>query len=248
MERNRIELKQAETKRIEEQKKRLEQQRQKAEEQKQKAEQQSQNTEERKTQGKTAKKTIPPSPKQQPSPTPTSETTDTGRKNTPNDKKTGRSVPKSNNQVSKVNNPPKDKSKINESNAKKRQATQPRGRRNQNSPIAPATDETTEHPIRPSRSSILRQRKTLSPQTLEQSSSNPKSTRSKTSEGAPTSESRNALNALAENIAKLTKQKSQQDNHPIYTQADVENFLRKSDNEVTIEVRGGDVTINGNPL
>ena len=138
-----------------------------------------------------------------------------------NDKKTRRPIPKSNNRVSKVNNTPKDKSK----------ATQPRGRRKQNSSTAPATDETTEHPTRPSRSSILRQRR-----------------RSKTSEGAATSESKNALDALAENIAKLTTQKSQQDNHPTYTQADVENFLKKSDNEVTIKVRGGDVTINGNPL
>ena len=269
LERNRIELKQAEAKRIEEQKKRVEQQRQKAE-------QQSQKTEEGKTQGKTAKTTIPRSPKQQPSPTPIPKTTNTRRKstqqeaskvkrgfnakttledddNTPsitpapsvpaNDKKTGRSIPKSNNKVSKVNNPPKDKSK--------------RGKRKQNSSTAPATpeDESTEHSTRPSRSSILRQstKKTLSPQTLEQSSAKPKSTRSKTSEGAPTSESKNALDALAENIAKLTIQKSQQDNHPTYTQADVENFLKKSgnkvsDNEVTIKVRGGDVTINGNPL
>ena len=59
LERNRIELKQAEAKRIKEQKKRVEQQRQKAEEQ-------SQKTEEGKTQGKTAKTTIPQSPNQQP--------------------------------------------------------------------------------------------------------------------------------------------------------------------------------------
>ena len=284
LERNRIELKQAEAKRIEEQKKRVEQ--------RQKAEQQSQKTEEGKTQGKTAKTTIPQSPKQQPSPTPIPKTTNNRRKrtqqeaskvkrgfnakttledddNTPsitpapsvpaNDKKTGRSIPKSNNKVSKANNPPKNKSKIDESennttdtSAEKTQATQPRGKRKQNSSTAPTTpiDETTEHSTRPSRSSILRQsrKKTLSPQTLEQSSAKSKSTRSKTSEGA-----KNALDALAENIAKLTTQTSQQDNHPTYTQADVENFLKKSgnkvsDNEVTIKVRGGDVTINGNPL
>ena len=211
MERNRIELKQAEAKRIKEQKKRVEQQRQKAEEQ-------SQKTEEGKTQGETAQTTIPQSPNQQPSSTPIPETTNARKKSTPQDA-------------------PKVK----------------RGRRKQNSPPATPKDETPEHSARPSRSSILRQRKTLSPQILEQSSSNPKSTRSKTSEGAPISESKNALDALAENIAKLTTQQSQQDNHPTYTQADVENFLKKSgnkvsDNEVTITVRGGDVTINGNPL
>ena len=279
LERNRIELKQAEAKRIEEQKKRVEQQRQKAEEQKQKAEeqkqkaeqqrqkaeeqkqkaeQQRQKTEEGKTQGKTAKTTIPQSPKQQPSPTPIPKTTNARRKRSPqeasntpapsvpaNDKKTGGSIPKSNNRVSKVNNTPKDKSKIDESknntpdtSAENTQATQPRGKRKQNSSTTPATpkDESTKHSTRPSRSSILRQ-----------------STRSKTSEGAPISESKNALDALAENIAKLTTQNSQQDNHPTYTQADVEDFLKKSgnkvsDNEVTIRVRGGDVTINGNPL
>ena len=124
------------------------------------------------------------------------------------------------------------KNNTTDTSAEKTQATQPRGKRKQNSSNAPAT----EHSTRPSRSSILRQ-----------------STRSKTSEGAPISESKNALDALAENIAKLTTQNSQQDNHPTYTQADVEDFLKKSgnkvsDNEVTIRVRGGDVTINGNPL
>ena len=177
LERNRIELKQAETKRIEEQKKRLEQQRQKAEEQKQKAEEQRQKAEQQRQMVE----------EQRPEP-----------KNAEEKNLTKQGSPKTKKNQNK-------NAKTTLENDKKR------GKRKQNS------------------------------------------TRSKTSEGAPTSESKNALDALAENIAKLTTQNSQQDNHPTYTQADVENFLKKSgnkvsDNEVTIKVRGGDVTINGNPL
>ena len=208
LERNRIELKQAETKRIEEQKKRLEQQRQKAEEQKQKAEQQRQKAEEQKQKAEQQRQMVE---EQRPEP-----------KNAEEKNLTKQGSPKTKKNQNK-------NAKTTLENDKKR------GKRKQNSSTAPATDETTEHPTRPSRSSILRQRR-----------------RSKTSEGAPTSESKNALDALAENIAKLTTQQSQQDNHPTYTQADVENFLKKSgnkvSNEVTIKVRGGDVTINGNPL
>ena len=206
LERNRIELKQAETKRIEEQKKRLEQQRQKAEEQKQKAEQQRQKAEEQRQKAEQQRQMVE---EQRPEP-----------KNAEEKNLTKQGSPKTKKNQNK-------NAKTTLENDKKR------GKRKQNSSTAPATDETTEHPTRPSRSSILRQRR-----------------RSKTSEGAPTSESKNALDALAENIAKLTTQQSQQDNHPTYTQADVENFLKKngSDNEVTIRVRGGDVTINGNPL
>ena len=208
LERNRIELKQAETKRIEEQKKRLEQQRQKAEEQKQKAEQQRQKAEEQRQKAEQQRQMVE---EQRPEP-----------KNAEEKNLTKQGSPKTKKNQNK-------NAKTTLENDKKR------GKRKQNSSTAPATDETTEHPTRPSRSSILRQRR-----------------RSKTSEGAPTSESKNALDALAENIAKLTTQQSQQDNHPTYTQADVENFLKKSgnkvSNEVTIKVRGGDVTINGNPL
>ena len=208
LERNRIELKQAETKRIEEQKKRLEQQRQKAEEQKQKAEQQRQKAEEQRQKAEQQRQMVE---EQRPEP-----------KNAEEKNLTKQGSPKTKKNQNK-------NAKTTLENDKKR------GKRKQNSSTAPATDETTEHPTRPSRSSILRQRR-----------------RSKTSEGAPTSESKNALDALAENIAKLTTQQSQQDNHPTYTQADVKNFLKKSgnkvSNEVTIKVRGGDVTINGNPL